>query len=118
MKTFRLISSRHLLLAVALAIVGCKTLEYRSVQSNFEDAVRADNEHFAMPFTDAPSGYQGVAKKLTADYIAGLDPKLRPNAWTLRAVSQWRAGEFTQSVDSSLEGIAEINRLKPQVPQV
>lgn len=119
MKTPRLFIRGHLLLAFALAVAaGCSTLQYRTVQNRFEDTVRADNERFAMPFTDAGSGYQAVANELTPAYIARLDPKLRPNAWTLRAVSQWRSGESTEAVATSLEGLAEINRLKSQAPQI
>lgn len=71
-----------------------------------------------MPFTDVASAYQAVANELTPDYIARLDPKLRPNAWTLRSVSQWRAGDLAQAVTSSLEGLAEITRLKQQAPHL
>jgi hypothetical protein len=119
MKTTRLSHLGHLLLVLALAAAtGCSTLRYRSVQSQFEETVRADNERFTMPFTDVASAYQTVANELTEDYITRLDPKLRPNAWTLRAVSQWRAGESTQAVDSSGKGLDEIDRLKQQTPQL
>src|SRR5688572_11624075 len=119
MKTPRLSFRGCLLLVLALAAAaGCSTLQYRSVQSQFENTVRADNERFAMPFTDVASAYQAVADDLSPDYIARLDPKLRPNAWTLRSVSQWRAGESAQAVASSVEGLAEISRLKQQAPQL
>src|SRR5258705_766055 len=119
MKTSRPSFRGHLLLFLALAAAaGCSTLRYRNVQSQFEDTVRADNQRFTMPFTDVASGYQAVANELTPDYIARLDPKLRPNAWTLRAVSQWRAGESSQAVASSVEGLAGIDRLRPQSPQL
>ena len=117
-------NSRHsfvwrLILAIALAATaGCSTLQYRTVQGRFQDAVRADNERFNMPFTDVAGVYHAVADELTPDYIARLDPKLRPNAWTLRAVSQWRAGESAQAVDSAFGGLAEITRLKEQAPQI
>jgi hypothetical protein len=109
---------RLLLALVLVAFSGCSTLRYRSVQSQFEDAVRADNERFAMPFTDADSAYQAVAQQLTPGYIAQLDPKLRPNAWTLRSVSLWRSGQSAQAISNSFEGLAEITRLKEQLPQI
>jgi hypothetical protein len=119
MKTFGLFLRGSLLLIVALAVAaGCSTLQYRQVQSQFEDAVRADNERFGMPFTEPGSSYRAVAEQLTPDYIRQLDPKLRPNAWTLRSVSQWRAGDLAEAVASSLEGLAEINQLKQHAPQL
>jgi hypothetical protein len=119
MKTFRHLLIWRLFLAIALAATtGCSTLQYRTVQSHFEDTVRADNEQSTVPFIDVASRYQAVASELTPAYIARLDPRLRPNAWTLRAVSQWRGGESAQAVESSLEGLAEIIRLKQQTPQV
>ena len=117
MKSHRLYLSLFQLI-VFFAASGCATLQYRAVQNQFENAVRADNERFAIPFTEPSSGYQAVADQLTADYINALDPKLRPNAWTLRSVSQWRAGELAEAVGSSLEGLAEIDRLKPQATQL
>ena len=106
----------RLILTVALvATAGCSTLQYRAVQSRFQDAVRADNERFNMPFTDVAGVYHAVADDLTADYITRLDAKFRPNAWTLRAVSQWRAGELAQAVESAFGGLAEITRLKEQI---
>src|SRR5262245_59235613 len=119
MKTSRLfLPPRLLLLLVLVAAAGCTTLGYRTVQTQFQDTVRADNERFTIPFTDVTSGYQSVATQLTPEYINGLDPKLRPNAWTLRAVSQWRAEESSNAVASSVEGLAEISRQKEQVPKI
>ena len=119
MKTFLSMLNPHLLLAIAVAAsAGCSTLQHRSVQDRFQDAVRADNERATMPFTEVTSQYQAVAKELTVDSIKRLDPKLRPNAWTLRAVSQWRSGSFAEALASASEGIAEINQLKPQSAQL
>ena len=116
-------SSRFLswpvLLAIALgAATGCSTLQYRTVQNRFETAVRADNERSTMPFTDAATQYQAVAAELTPDYIARLDEKLRPNAWTIRAVSQWRAGEYAPALTSALEGLAEVTRQSAETPHL
>jgi hypothetical protein len=119
MNTSRLSFNRCVWLALALAAAaGSSTLQYRTVQSRFENAVRADNERFTLPFTDVAGRYRAVAGELTPEYLARLDEKLRPNAWTLRAVAQWRAGEFTPSVASALESLAEITRQRPQSPQL
>jgi hypothetical protein len=109
------------LLAFALALAGafgCTTLQYRDVQSRFDNTVRADNERFMLPFVDVAGRYEAVANELTPDYIARLEPELRPNAWTLRAVSQWRAGALTAAGVSSTEGLAELDRLQGQSPHL
>lgn len=119
MKTPPRFPNWRLILAVALvAATGCSTLQYRTVQNDFETAVRTDNERSTMPFLDPSAQYQAVASELTPDYIARLDEQLRPNAWTLRAVSQWRAGEFTPAVTSALEGLNEIARQSAQAPHL
>jgi hypothetical protein len=102
--------------ALIALVTGCSTLQYRTIQERFETAVRSDNERSTMPFTDLTSHYQAVADELTPGTIRRLEVKLQPNAWTLRAVSQWRAGEFSEAVTSSLEGLNEIARQSPQTP--
>lgn len=98
-------------LGLALLVSGCSTLEYRKVQQTFEEAVQADNNRVVSPFTDAAdANYDEVARKLTAEFIQGLDRKLQPNAWTLRAVSSWRTGEFSDALYSSSQGLALIRK--------
>lgn len=100
-----------LLSGIALAAAtGCSTVSYRTIQNRFETAVRNDNAQATMPFTDSTIPYRQIASDLTTHFIARLDPRLRPNAWTLRAVSHWRAGDFGPAVYSALEGQAEIAR--------
>jgi hypothetical protein len=106
------------LFALAFATAGCSTLHYRDVQTQFESAVRSDNERASMPFTERLGQYGGVASVLTPAYIENLDPRIRPNAWTLRSVSQWRIGDFTNAVASSENGLAAIQDLKSQAPLV
>lgn len=109
---------RAFLIASLLAVLtGCTTLQHRSVQSRFQEAVRADNERFAVPFTDVVKEYRSVAEEISDAYIAGLDPKLRPNAWTLRAVSQWRGELYAEAVASAHQGIAELSKLRSQSPE-
>lgn len=93
-----------LLAAVVFTVTACRTLEYRTVQSEFEQAVRADNE--GTPFSRQ---HEDVVAQLTPEYIAKLDPKLRPNAWMLRAVSAWRAGMTNEPEQSAERGLAEAN---------
>lgn len=112
MNVIRLPSWLRLVFASALAfLTGCSTLQFREVQHRFELAVQADNQRFADPFIDVTHPYQAVAGELTPDFIASLDPRLQPNAWTLRAVSQWRAGELTNALASASLGQAAIAEL-------
>ncbi len=84
-----------LLATVLVSLTACRVLDYRSVQSDFEQAVRADNA--GSPFSRQ---HEDIVSRLTPEYIAKLDAKLRPNAWMLRAVSAWRAG-LTNEIDKS-----------------
>ncbi|MBM3848269.1 MAG: hypothetical protein FJ405_18530, partial [Verrucomicrobia bacterium] len=109
----------NLLITLALCfIVGCSTLDHRGLQTRFEEAVRADNERFRIPFVDVESGYRSVASEITPAYVARLNPRLRPNALLLKAVSLWRSGEFAEASATALEGQAEVNRLKATVPHI
>ncbi len=96
-------------MAVALALAaGCTTIEYRNVQSDFEKAVRADLEGGQLPYVD---WYRSVATELTPDYIAKLDASLQPNAWLLRALSQWRSEDFAGAKSSASAGIEALKTL-------
>jgi hypothetical protein len=103
---------------LALGVGGCSTVSYRSVQTQFEEAVRADNERFTNPYTDAAERYRAIAEELTPDAIARLEDRLRPNAWTIRAVSLWRAGELNAAAASAAHGRDEIaGQPSPQLDQ-
>jgi hypothetical protein len=103
---------------MAVAVAGCSTFSYRSVQSRFEEAVRADNEQIANPFTEPTERYRAIADELTPDSIARLEDRLKPNAWTLRAVSLWRAGELNAALESAANGLDEMARQQsPQLQQ-
>lgn len=106
------------ILCLLAVLTGCTTLQHRSVQSRFQEAVRADNERFAVPFTDVVKEYQSVAAEISDAYITALDPKLRPNAWTLRAVSQWRGEQYAEAVASAHQGLAELSKLRTQSPEL
>lgn len=98
----RLVPLALLMTALVVSSTACRTLEYRSVQGDFEQAVHADNA--GSPFS---RGHEDVVNRLTPDYIAQLDPRLRPNAWMLRAVSAWRAGLSDVPERSAESGLAD-----------
>jgi hypothetical protein len=92
-----------LLLGLLGALSACRTLDYRQIQSEFQEAVQADNS--GASFTRQ---HEDVIERLTPEAIAQLDPKLRPNAWMLRAVSAWRAGLTNDLAEKSARsGLAE-----------
>lgn len=92
-------------LALVLMGASCsQVLEYRSVQSDFEQAVAADNAPQLAALT-SEARYEEIAEKLTDEYIAGLDARLQPNAWMLRALSEWRSGDLSKARTSSSRGL-------------
>jgi hypothetical protein len=93
-----------LVAAVVVGAAGCRTLQYREIQHDFGQAVRADNAGSESPFTD---WYQIVLDELTPKYIERLDARLRPNAWMLRAVAAWRTGRFDVAEQSATAGLRE-----------
>jgi len=99
-KSLHLTARWFFLTVVALGIAGCRTLEYRQVQRDFQAAVQADNT--GQPFGN---GHEQVVTTLTPEYINRLDPRLRPNAWMLRAVSAWRSGNYSNANDSAEQGL-------------
>ena len=102
MRSFNRKFSPLLALAGLLALTACSTLSYRALQTDFNAAVQLDNT--GQPFTDA---HGQVVDTLTPAYIAKLNPKLRPNAWTLRAISSWRSGQLSNAVESARLGLKE-----------
>jgi hypothetical protein len=94
--------SAALLALLAVLLTACGTLEYRQIQSEFNQAVQADNS--GVPFTDQ---HANILDQLTPDYIQGLDPRLRPNAWLLRSVSAWRMGSNDVALVSARQGLRE-----------
>lgn len=104
-----------LALACALALAACRTVQYRQVQADFERAVEAEAARGESPFVD---WYQGVADTLTDAYIGKLDEKLRPNAWMLRGVAEWRSKNYSSAVACARRGLAEIEQQETTAPHV
>ncbi|HEV7732109.1 MAG TPA: hypothetical protein VGR62_08100 [Candidatus Binatia bacterium] len=97
--------------AIGLAAValGCaSTFQYRAVQSNFMEAAHLDNLATVDPLSEstAEASYASIVTELTPEKIAGLDPKLRGNAWVIRGYSQWRSGQYAGAVTSAESGLA------------
>lgn len=88
--------------ALLFSNTQCTTLHYAGIQGDFERAVMAESTQAESPFVD---WYQTVGATLTDSYILRLDPKLRPNAWMLRALSEWRSGEWAPARRSAAKGL-------------
>ena len=86
----------------ALLLTGCRTLDYRQIQNDFNQSVEADNT--GNPFVGQ---HTLVLERLTPEYIGNLEPKLRPNAWMLRSVSAWRVGSNELATAASRAGLKE-----------
>lgn len=90
-----------------------RTFQYRAVQADFMAAVRDDNVAAVDPLAKsaAGAGYPQIVEQLTPERIAELDPRLRPNAWVIRAYSQWGAagtpGADTQRLTTDAVASAE-----------
>lgn len=95
-----------LALGFGLVLAGCRVLDYRQVQRDFQAAVVADNSGQTFGV-----GHDLVLERLTPEYIARLEPRLRPNAWMLRAISSWRTGEYTNATESAQAGLHALNGL-------
>lgn len=88
---------------------ACRTFDYRGIQRDFTAAVAADNTGSVNPLAAAATegGYALIVEELTEGRIEGLDPRLRANAWMLRAVSEWRTGLFDEARASANRGLNE-----------
>ncbi len=99
---------------LGLVLLGCpatlQVLDYRTIQSDFEQAVTADNAAGLSALT-GETRYEQVIKELTGEYIGKLDPELQANAWMLRAVSEWRAGKLGAARASAEKGLGVLEVL-------
>ena len=91
---------------LVLTAVACSTLHYRQIQSDFEQAVLADNAQLDPIIDRSDALYREVAAALTNERIAQLDPQLRANAWMIRAFSEWRSRQLARALASAERGRA------------
>jgi hypothetical protein len=91
--------------SLALATSACQTVQYRQIQGDFEAAVLADNAQLNPVIDRSTELYEEVAGSLTDERIGKLDPKLRANAWMLRAFSEWRSGQLAKARASAGSGV-------------
>jgi hypothetical protein len=105
------------LFGAVVVLTGCatvstigSTLDYREVQRDFNSAVQADNVRTAeglgaLTSTNAEQLYEQVRTRLTDEEISRLDERLRPNAYALRAVSEWRTDLLGEARASAQTGL-------------
>src|SRR5262245_42975947 len=94
--------------ACAVLVAGCpSTFQYRSVQTQFIEATRADNAASVDPLSASPAEapYLSIVADLTPDRIAEVDPKLRGNAWVIRSYAQWRSGSYKEAINTASAGL-------------
>ena len=93
----------------AVVLASCSTLKYRDIQNNFNAAVAADNVQAAdslgaLTSSDAQQRYDEIQAQLSDAEIEKLDERLRPNAYAILAVSQWRSGKLKEARASARKG--------------
>ena len=96
--------------AAALASCGLfQTLDYREVQSRFNEAVALDNGATVSGNPFAEADYEGVLQDLTSEDIDLLEPRLRANAWLLRSFAEWRTDRLGSegAAHSAANGLAQ-----------
>jgi hypothetical protein len=98
------------ILCASILLAGCATFNYRGVQDEFKQAVAADNVQTVktpgtLPSSDAGRRYEDIAAKLDDEHIATLDDRLKPNAYALRAVAQWRSEKLHEARETALKGL-------------
>jgi hypothetical protein len=98
-----------LLCFTGLLLAACSeispTLDFRRVQTEFDQAFHTDRLYTGR-ISAAPSGYQSVIRSFSPAGIAKLEPGQRPTAWMMRAISEWRSGQFANANASSASGLA------------
>ena len=89
---------------IILLISGCaSTIDYKNIQNDFTKAVEADNLQSYDPqmlgtlTTTYQHKYEDVIQRLKEPNIQSIDPRLKMNAYTMKAISQWRTGRLDEA---------------------
>jgi hypothetical protein len=102
-----------LILIAALASSCASTFTYRDIQKDFNNAVQAENipdpSAIGSISSSPQAGYEDVLKRLDDKYIQSLDPRLKMNAYAMKAVAQWRTGKLSEAKQTADTGLALTN---------
>jgi tetratricopeptide (TPR) repeat protein len=97
----RIIACQFLMFAAVLVFAsGCVTTEFRKIQADFNTAAQADNMHAVSAvglFAPQAGTYDRVLAALSDDLIRRLDDRLKGSAYAIRAIAQWRTGQFAEA---------------------
>jgi hypothetical protein len=101
-----------LLILVAAFVSSCaSTFTFRDIQKDFNNAVQAENvqsvEAIGSITSSSQAGYEDVLARLDDKYIQSVDPKLRMNAYAMKAVAQWRTGKLKEAKDTANTGLPQ-----------
>lgn len=96
-------------LLLSLLLSSCQhspgVFDFRALQAKFDAATTA--ERLAPGgSTSAAAIYDEVITALPPAKIKELNSKLRPTAWMMRSVSEWRTGRLNDAAQSAQNGIA------------
>ncbi|MHB8069666.1 MAG: hypothetical protein ACYDIC_17370 [Desulfobaccales bacterium] len=111
MRKVQLLSKTFLLILVAALVSSCaSTVTYRDIQKDFNNAVQADNlktvEGIGAITSSSLVGYEDVLDRLKDEYIQSVDTKLKFNAYTMKAVAQWRTGKLSEAKQTAASALA------------
>lgn len=100
-----------LLILVAVWVSSCaSTVTYRDIQKDFNEAVQAENvqsvEAIGSISSSPLAGYEDVRDRLDDKYIQSLDPRLKMNAYAMKAVAEWRTGKLSEAKQTAATGLA------------
>jgi hypothetical protein len=113
---FRNLQRFWVLAVIILLIGGCaSTINYKDIQKDFTKAVESDNTQSYDPqmlgtlTTTYQQNYEDVIKRLNEPYIQAIDPRLKMNAYTMKAISQWRTGKVDEARQTVALALSQSN---------
>jgi hypothetical protein len=108
---FRSLQRFWVIAVIILLISGCaSTVNYKNIQNDFNKAVQADNLQSYDPqmlgtlTTTYQQTYEDVLQRLNEPYIQSIDSRLKMNAYTMKAISQWRTGKLDEAQQTAARG--------------